>query len=376
MSNKKTLFVIFSIAVVTSIFIAVRNSQIDNNGNTVKIGYFGPLTGPAAETSEQMFNAFRLAHTLQPSIGNKDIQVIYEDDGCDSAKAVNAAKKLIEIDKVDILVSGVCSGSTLAVAPIAEKYKKILFTPVSSSPKITNAGDYVFRVSGNSSQMAVAVSKLISNSLKYQKVSVLFENAEYTVGWKDSFVSEFQKNGQVTRIEGFGSKDTDLKTQILKLSSEKPDALILVANSAVSANRIADQLKQLNVRIPVVGNEYFAFRESVVNPNTEGYFVTLYKYNLDNPKLRSLTDEYKKNYNKEPGTEIYVAMTFDGYNVLRDIIDLCSVGDSNCYKKELYSVEGYEGASGVISIDEKGDTKREFSLKKIQQGKLVELLLD
>jgi branched-chain amino acid transport system substrate-binding protein len=371
--NKKTIFslIVLLLIAVAAILVTYKNNE---DSNTVKIGYFAPLTGPAAETSEQMFNSFKLAYSQNPSVNGKNIKVIYEDDGCDPKKAVTAAKKFIEVDKVDILVSGVCSGSTLAVAPIAEANKIILFTPVSTTPKLTHAGDYVFRVSGSSDNVASSTVLEVYNKLNIKRVAVLFETADYPVGWKDAFKRGFVNlGGQVLSEEGFATRDTDMKSQLLKLSSLKPEAFVISANSVVSVNTIANQMKQLGItNIPVIGNEYFGFKQSLDNPNTDGFYSTLYKFDSNNVSLVNLKKDYKAMFNKLPDVEIYSALTFDGYNVLKDVIGKCQIHDESCYKKELYSIRGYEGASGIITIDENGDTYRDLILKKIQNKELVD----
>lgn len=370
--NKKTIFsVIVLMLIVVVVLVNYKNNE---DSNTVKIGYFAPLTGPAAETSEQMFNSFKLAYSQNPSINGKNIKVLYEDDGCDPKKAVAAAKKFIEVDKVDILVSGVCSGSTLAVAPIAEANKIILLTPVSTTPKLTHAGDYVFRVSGSSDNVASSTVLEVYNKLNVKTVAVLFETTDYSIGWKDAFKRGFTNlGGRVLSEEGFSTGDNDVKSQLIKLSSLKPEAFVVSANSVISVNTIANQMKQLGItNIPVIGNEYFGFKQSLDNPNTDGFYSTLYKFDSNNKSLVNLKKDYKAMFNELPDVEIYSALTFDGYNVLRDVIGKCQIHDESCYKKELYSIKGYEGASGVITIDENGDTYRDLILKQIRNRELTD----
>src|SRR3989338_7288540 len=105
---------------------------------TVKIGYVGPFTGPVAGSSgEDVGNCWKLSVKKRPMVAGKTVEVIYEDDACDPKQAATAAQKLLNIDKVQIVINGVCSGSALSIAPITEAVGAILFTPVSTSPKLT-----------------------------------------------------------------------------------------------------------------------------------------------------------------------------------------------------------------------------------------------
>ena len=78
-------------------------------------------------------------------INGRNLEIIWEDGTCNPKDASMAAQKLINIDNVSIIFGGFCSGETLGAAPITEKKKVILFSGVSSSPEITNAGDFVCR---------------------------------------------------------------------------------------------------------------------------------------------------------------------------------------------------------------------------------------
>lgn len=345
-------------------------------GNVIKIGYFAPMTGPAAETSKDMIDAFRLANQLKGKLAKTEIQAVYEDDSCDPKKAVSAAKKLIEVDKVDILVAGVCSGSVLSTAPIAESSKVVLLTPIASSPKISNAGDYVFRISGSASKTAVNISDEIISKLNIKKVGIIYENTDYVLGWRDSFLSTYiQKGGAVTASEGFNTKDTDLRAQLLKIKSSNPVALVALVNSASSVNTVLNQMHELGMSIPVIGNEYFAFKQSIVNSYTEGQYATVYEYDTESPLAVSFRKTFVDTYKRLPDVEVYSALTFDAYNLIYNAINQCDSQRSilrECIKDKLYGTKDYQGVTGSISIDANGDAIRNSVLKKIVGGRLVD----
>ena len=83
------------------------------------------------------------------------IEFVKEDGGCNPKDATSATTKLIEIDKVVAIIGGFCSGETLAAAPIAERNRVILFSPTSSNPKITEAGDFILNsINGEKVQLS------------------------------------------------------------------------------------------------------------------------------------------------------------------------------------------------------------------------------
>ncbi len=370
--------IVVIILVIWGIFGLMRkNSEAPVTGESeiIKIGYFGPFTGPAAATSgDDIANGFKLAAVEKNAFGNKKIEVIYEDDACDPKKAVSAATKLISVDKVKILVSGVCSGSTVSAAPIAESNKVILFTPVSTSPKITDAGDYIFRTSASAVVTAEAVSGMLQR-LGYKKVALLYENADYPVGWKDAFVKKFTEiaGNTITTVESVAANGSDMRTQLLKLNQSKPNALVLVMNSTITANASIKQIKELAIKLPIIGNEYYAFKEVVTNPEADGIYAAQYKYDQNSLGLKKVLSTYQKTYGKLPSQEIYTALAYDGYNVLFSALKACDGDEPECIKKELYKIKNFGGISGNITIDQNGDTQREFTLRMVRGGRLVDV---
>lgn len=342
---------------------------------TVKIGYVGPFTGPVAGSSgEDVGNGWKLAVKKRPMVAGKTVEVIYEDDACDPKQAATAAQKLLNIDKVQIVINGVCSGSALSIAPITEAVGAILFTPVSTSPKLTDAGDRVFRTSASSVHTARAISAFLA-AQNYQKVAILFENAEYPVGIKDAFTAQFGAiaGNTILAAEGVNTKETDMRTQLTKLSAAKPQAIIVMANSTVTANAFIKQAGEFGIKVPIVGNEYFGFTDVVANPAADGIYITQYAYDSMAAGFRGYLAEYETAYGKKPSQEIYAALPFDGYNVLADAMEKCAGTDPDCVRDALYTTKGYNGITGTITIDDKGDTDRMFIVRRIKGGALTDI---
>lgn len=355
------------IVILTGGYFVFGKKGADTDG-AIRIGYVGPFTGPVAGTSgEDVANGWKLAIKKRGAVGGKPVEIIYEDDACDPKQAASAAQKLLAVDKVNIVVNGVCSGSMLSIAPITETAKAILFTPVSTSPKISAAGDYVFRTSASSVATAEAMAGFATKR-GYKNVAILFENAEYTVGIKDAFTAAFVKipGNAIIAAEGVNLKESDMRTQLVKIAALRPDMLVAVMNSTVSAAAFLAQNKNMNGKTPVLGNEYFGFSTIVENPDAEGIYITQYEYDGTAPAFKSYIDEYAKEYGKKPSQEIYAALPFDGYNVLANAIEKCGGTDSDCVRDALYGISGYQGITGLITIDAKGDSARAFEIRQIK----------
>lgn len=369
--NKK-LYITIGAVVLIAVIVIIVTGVNKTNGTSIKIGYFGPLSGPlGASTGESIYRAFQIASQDRPAVNSNSIQVIYEDDVCDAKKAVSAAQKLIDVDKVHILVSGLCSGSTLAVVPIAKQTNNVLISPGSAAPSITGTG--AFRLAASSVTAGKAVADILKDK-GYRTIGILFENNEYPVGWKDSFIQNYGSlPGVKIIVEGANVGSTDVRSQLLKISQQKPDVLLISTLTAPMANAALNQYHELNLSMPLVGNETFSLQAVIHNPNAEGMLVTAYKYDDTSPEFQKFLSEYRQKYNADIQEQIYGALAYDTYNVLADAIQSCKSDNTDCVRNYLHTVNNVNGLSGNITIDSNGDAIREFVLKKIVQGKTIEI---
>ncbi|MBM4028797.1 MAG: hypothetical protein FJ280_25895, partial [Planctomycetes bacterium] len=106
----------------------------------VVIGVVAPLTGDGATYGASMRRGFDLAFQHEPSV-----RLIYEDSKFSPREGVSAINKLISADKVQVVLGEAASGVTLAMAPVAERNRVILFSSISTSDNLRTAGQYIFR---------------------------------------------------------------------------------------------------------------------------------------------------------------------------------------------------------------------------------------
>ena len=128
----------------------------------------------------------------------------------------------------------------------------------------------------------------------------------------------------------------------------------------------------MNIKIPVIGNEYFIQKDVIANSFSEGIMASTYKYDATSQALKDLVAQFKTKVGAAPSQDMYVALAYDGYNVLFGAMQKCGGDDADCIKSELYKVKDYPGISGNITIDQNGDTAREFVIKKIHNGAIVD----
>lgn len=147
MSKKQVWLVVIVVLLVVVATLVVNKSGREND--EVTVGAILPLTGDAGSYGVGLKRGMDLALdaiNLNDGIKGRDLIIAYEDSQADPAKAVSAFNKLRSVDGVPMVLGAMFSAGTLAIAPIAERSKTVLLSPTASAVELTDAGDYIFRI--------------------------------------------------------------------------------------------------------------------------------------------------------------------------------------------------------------------------------------
>ncbi len=325
----------------------------------IKIGFMGPLTGDAASYGHGIKRGVELA--LKDS-GLQNVEVVFEDTKCDGREAVNAINKLININGVIAIIGEVCSGATLAAAPVAEKNGVVLISASSTSSKITDSGDYIFRtIPSDINQGRFAANFMFKNNIS--NLSILYGNEEYGVGFNDILTTEFEDlGGKVVASESFERGSTDIRTQLTKIRKTKPQALFIVSNSPDSAIAAIKQVKQMGMKVKLYGSEGLKGPEIAATKYAQGLIVTSVSAGS-----KKFSNEYMVEYGLE--TEPFSPQGYDAFMAIVKAMEL-GADTGEAIKDNLYDVE-FEGASGDIDFDENGDVSGIYNIYRLTNGTFV-----
>ncbi|MFH1801951.1 MAG: ABC transporter substrate-binding protein [archaeon] len=383
----KTTKIVIGIAVVLAIVLigmlvlqpgtenATGNiGAVDNiKGTTepIKIGFVAPLTGDVASIGLGVKAAVEIATSeinSKGGINGRQIEIIYEDGKCNAKEAAAVGNKLINVDRVRYIVGGVCSGETLTISPTAEANKVVMISPGSSSPDVTNAGDYIFRDYQTDNDAGKALARKIYNELGYKKVAVLWSINDYSEGYSKVFREEFTRlGGQVVFKESFTQGTSDLRSALSKVKTSDAESIVFLEYTA-GAITFFKQKKELGIDLPVFAGDTMGDPEiyKAVGTAADG---TRYVLSKD-----SYTEEFKakmKSKTGEGSVQIGSPQGYDAVYVLAQAIE--AVGDDSTKVKDyLYKMPAHYGESGKIEFDENGDLKESFFvLWEVQNAKPV-----
>ena len=288
--------------------------------------------------------------------------MVVEDDGTAADKAASAMNKLVNIDKVDYILSGQASGPTSAITPIAQNNKKILMITIASAPGLTKAKDYVFRSVPSDVYQGVKMVELINDNLKSKKVAGLYINDAYGVGIKD--IINNNKKVENVGSELFEAGATDFRTNLLKIKQMNADTLVLVARKEFPI--ILKQINELKLKINIIASE--VFKDEEILKDSGSYAEGVITFVAQPTDYVDFADKYKTRFNEAPSA--YSMYAYDGAMALIKAIE--KSGDNvEAVKSELSKTE-FNGASGKVGFDNEGDrTGAGYIIYEVKNGQFV-----
>ncbi|MUG99236.1 ABC transporter substrate-binding protein [Scytonema sp. UIC 10036] len=354
---------------------SINNQSSSYQPPEIKIGVLFPLTGDAASYGEKGKKAIELAVEEINAKEVKKATAIFEDSRAEPKTGVTATQKLIDVDKVPVIVGDIVSAVTLAIAPIAEKNQVVVLAPTSSAPAITNAGEYIYRIWPSDLVEGTKIAERAAQK-GFKNVAILHLNNDYGLAIANIFQKTFeQKGGKVVLKEGYLDKATDFRPVLSKIANLKPD-VIYVAGYFADTARILKQSRELAIQSQFLGttaiedDEFIKLAgnaaEGMIYPLATGFDPTVIK----NSKVDNFVNSFEKKYKYKPGW--VEGHSYDAFMMAYQAAnssDAQVTGTS--IKKYFDTMKSYEGVTGKIVFDKNGDVVKPVVFKTIQKSKFV-----
>lgn len=345
-------------------------SQTQLSEPKIKVGVLGDLSGDYANFLRGAHRGAELAVQDIEKELNIEVELIIEDQkSCDVKETMSALNKLIYADKVDFIVGGTCSSTTIAAAPLVNEAKIPLISGVSSAPSITEAGDYVFRTYISDILRADQSSELAFN-LGKRKMAILTDiTNDATIELRDAAKISFKKlGGEIVAEQEITKEDADFKTQLTKIKQSEPDVLYLSITGANQYGLVAKQAKELGLNVQLITPLETVEDEKVIEIAGETIEGLIYVMPGNPPETQAFK-ELKQKYTAKYGDELpsYTTETYDA--TWLGVKAAMKQGD---IAENLYDVsKSYQGISGNTVFDENGDVVKPVFFKTIKDGQFV-----
>jgi len=371
----KKIWIITVIVIIAVLTISITITNIKKEPEKIKIGASLPLTGEVASYGIRAKRGIEIGLqevNLAGGIKGKKLNVIFEDDRNDPKTGVAIIKKFATVDKVPAVIGSAGSTVALAMAPVANQYKVVLLSPISSSVKLTTeGGPFFFRVCPADDAQAKILAQWVLEE-GYRKAAVIFTNNSWGKPLADAFQKYFREGGgEVVLLEGVEEKTTDLRTQLAKISSRGVD-VVISPTYPVEGGSLLRQAKEMGLKAKFYGGDNWDAPEflTIAGDAAEGVFF-VDPSETKGSKYSEFAEKYKKKYGEEP--DINAAFGYDALISLAEAMKLAETLNGDSIRKALYKVS-FDGASGKIEFDENGDLKAPaFDRNMIRSGKKVKI---
>lgn len=364
-------------SIVTGWISALSLMASASFAETIKIGEVGSMTGGQATFGVSTHEGIVLAIKEQNAKGGikgKKIELVTLDDQGKPEEAATATTKLITQDKVAAVLGEVASSLSLAMAPIAQQYKIPMVTPSSTNPKVTEIGDYIFRVCFIDPFQGTVMAKFALETLKVKKVAVLRDvKSDYSKGLADFFKAAFEKGGgQVIVDQTYSAGEVDFSAQMTSIKGKKPDA-IYIPGYYTEVGLIAKSARQLGVKVPLMGGDGWDSEKLTEIGGkwlNNSYFSNHYSQEDKSPQVQNFISTFKAD-NKGKVPDGLAAMGYDAAKVLFAAMEKAKTLASKDIRDELANTKDFQAVTGKITIDPKRNATKSAVVLEVKDSKFV-----
>jgi branched-chain amino acid transport system substrate-binding protein len=296
----------------------------------------------------------------QGGIGGRPLELIQRDDYSDPDSAVFVATDLYEA-QVSAVIGHLFSGPTLAAAPVYNGGPDPVaaISPSSSSPDISTAGDYTFRICPSDLAHGAALARWVRDTLGLERGAVLYLNDQYGRGVRQSFVRDFvRRGGELIAIDPYLGETPEVAPYLDRLVRLGRAQFLVVAGNRAEAEAILREARTRGLQIPVLGGDGLEGIEEAGAIADGVYLSSAYLPSIASPANRGFLQAYRKKY---PGAGLPnqpAAATYDAVYLLRDVIQ--RVGpDRADVRQELAQIgtgsPAFTGVTVTVAFDMRGD---------------------
>ncbi|HWF19982.1 MAG TPA: ABC transporter substrate-binding protein [Verrucomicrobiae bacterium] len=360
--------------VLIGLFLGVTGCKPSGGGDVIKVGEFASLTGKEATFGTSSHEGTLLASEELDAKGGvlgKKIQLLTEDDLSKAGEPATVVNKLISRDGVVAILGEVASSRSLEAAPICQEAHIPMISPSSTNPKVTETGDYIFRVCFIDPFQGTVMANFATKTLKAKKVSVFTDvKSDYSIGLAKFFKQQFIANGgQIVAELDYNGGDKDFKAELTAIKAANPDA-VFVPGYYTDVALICIQARQLGLTVPIFGGDGWESDQLVKigQDAVEGtYFSTHYAPDVATENSKNFVANYQKRFNgKLP--DAMAALGYDSMMILADAMKRAGTTDGPKVRDALAATKDFDGVTGKTTINEKRDATKSAVILQVKNG--------
>lgn len=349
----------------------------------IKIGSVLSVTGPAAFLGDPELKTLQMyVEDINKKGGvlGRPLQLVHYDDGSDASKANGFAKRLIEDDKVDVVVGGTTTGSTMSMVPLVEKAGIPFISLAGAVVIVEPVKKFVFKTPHTD---RMAAEKVFEDMKKRNltKVALFSETSGFGQSGKKETEGVAAKYG-ITLVanETYGPKDTDMSPQLTKIKNAAGVQAVFIFGLGQGPAIATKNYKQLGITLPLYQSHGVASNEflTLAGPAAEGVRLPspaqlipekLAADDAQKPVVTAYEKAYKAQYKQDVST--FGGYAYDGLMLAVDAIKRAGGTDKAKVRDALEATKGFVGTSGTFNMsttDHMGLNLSAFRMLEIKHG--------
>lgn len=346
-------------------------------GGEIVIGEYGSMTGGQATFGVSTHNGIMLAVdeiNAGGGVNGRRLKVITEDDQSKADEAASAVTKLISQNGVVAVLGEVASSSSLAAAPICQQNKVPMITPSSTNERVTQVGDYIFRMCFIDPYQGEAMANYLTRQANVKTAALLIDvKSDYSTGLAANFKRVFTANGgRITIEQSYAQGDSDFRSQLTSIRATNPD-VIFVPGYYNDIGQIAIQARDLGIKAPLAGGDGWESPKlfEIGGKALDGSFYSNH-YHADDPApaVREFVQKYADRYGAKPDS--LAALGYDATRVLADSIKRAGSTDGPKLRDAIAATKNFPGVTGLITLGpDRNPIGKKLAILEIQNNTTI-----
>jgi len=355
---------------ISLLVFACWDKQSDTDSSDLVIGAYLSLTGTETSFSSSTRKGLEMAIdqiNSQGGVKGRTLKLVIKDDKGNPEVAKQVVGELADQENVVAIIGQAASQLSLAAAPIAQKKQIPMISPSSTNPRVTEAGDYIFRVCFIDPFQGYVMAQFAHNHLKVGKVAILRDRkSEYSMGLAEYFSKTFSGlGGEIVAEEEFVAGDSDFREQLSHIRSVAP-AAIFIPGYYPDVALIARQIRKMGLKAHLLGGDgwdsskLFEIAREAVNGS---YFSSHFSSESSEPKVKEFVDLYRERYQERPDS--FAAMAYDATHILARALAASKSTTRSEVRTQIAETKGFQGVTGTISLNSDRNAEKPAVIFKV-----------
>jgi branched-chain amino acid transport system substrate-binding protein len=342
----------------------------------VAIGHVTSLTGASAAAGRSAESGVQLALeelNAEGGVLGTSIRVPTGDDRSTMDGAAGALLDLVKGQGVAALVGTMPADGNLFVAPIVVDNRVPLVSAASTSPRLTAAGEWVFRACYVDGMQAAAMAVFATQSLRLARLAILTATGNEASNTLSSIFRQTatRLGGTIVAEEAYEEGELDWKAQLHAFAAASAQA-VYVPGRDVDVMFFAQQARELGVRITVLGGDTWGGSEIAQLGGGEAgavYFTTQWSADEPTPEARRFVARYRARYGGAT-PDAMAALGYDAMKMMATAIVRAGSTDGEKIRDALAQTRDFSGVTGPITIDAQRDARKPVVVVRVEDGRL------